>query len=499
MSPNNGQNGQQVAPTTWTEPPWCGWIETTGDALLILEAARRGLIPRVTRRLVDSERKMISSGSVFVFDEDESGIKRWTDGFFWSPSRILGNFLLYRETDKKTSGRGRGASSAGGGENSLDDEGNTLSRPRDGNHISSDRARERNLMGSLTNNPKFKTDGLMKKTFSLSIGGVAQHLISYYRVEDVENGRLRSPSSLPELASLSISPEYLDKTHFRNPPKVEVGPDGVPRYRGEADDVETGLGNGRSPNPPPLASGPPLLSEGVVRDTRGANANTGKRRFEPYTPAGPSSSKRSRKRSSFSEEDQTPSPVVAPPVQAAPIPVTSEPATQVAAPVAPATTTPPTPHAPSTPLPSQPQSYPDSQSQSHTPPAPPNLSQVQPWYTYYSPHMYAYHHPSATAAPAQAASSPSPGTPSASAPSPSAANPTPAPAYPSGASGPPAVPYPYDPNSTAQQQQQVYYPYGYGYTAWPASYGYSAQQSTTAASGTEKPVASGDGATANPT
>src|SRR5271154_1155500 len=86
---------------TWTEPPWSGWVETTGDALLILEAARRGLIPRVTRRLVDSERKMISSGSVFVFDEDESGIKRWTDGFFWSPSRILGNFLLYRETDKR--------------------------------------------------------------------------------------------------------------------------------------------------------------------------------------------------------------------------------------------------------------------------------------------------------------------------------------------------------------------------------------------------------------
>ena len=73
----------------------------------------------------------------------------------------------------------------------------------------------------------------------------------------MENGRLRSPSSLPELASLDISPEYLDKTHFRNPPKVEIGPDGVLRYRGEADDIDTS-----SSLSGPLSSGPPLLTEG---------------------------------------------------------------------------------------------------------------------------------------------------------------------------------------------------------------------------------------------
>ena len=90
------------------------------------------------------------------------------------------------------------------------------------------------------------------QTFSLTIGGVAQHLISYYKIEDVEQGRLRPPSSLPELASLDISPEYLDKTHFRNPPKVEIGVDGIPRYRGEADDIDS------SPTliPAPLAALP---------------------------------------------------------------------------------------------------------------------------------------------------------------------------------------------------------------------------------------------------
>jgi len=297
---------QQASQTTWTEPPWSGWIETTGDALLILEAARRGLIPRVTRRLVDSERKMITSGSVFVFDEDESGIKRWTDGFFWSPSRILGNFLLYRETDKRGAGH-RGARSDSADDHQYNDgtrpDGHSLSRPKGETSSSGlDRHRERVLVGSLTNSYKFKSDGLMKKvralwllspfhvvltptplltlqTFSLTIGGVAQHLISYYKIEDVEQGRLRSPSSLPELASLDISPEYLDKTHFRNPPKVEIGVDGVPRYRGEADDID--------PSPSllaaPLSTGLPLLTDGRVSD--------GSKRGR-YNPYGSGSSKR---------------------------------------------------------------------------------------------------------------------------------------------------------------------------------------------------------------
>lgn len=163
-------------PSTWTEPPWSGWIETTGDALLILEAARRGLIPRVTRRLVDSERKMITSGSVFVFDEDESGIKRWTDGFFWSPSRILGNFLLYRETDKRGAGHRGARSDASASDINEQSQYNlegvklegSLSRSKaDDGGSGVDKHRERTLMGSLTNSYKFKPDGLMKKVRKL--------------------------------------------------------------------------------------------------------------------------------------------------------------------------------------------------------------------------------------------------------------------------------------------------------------------------------------------
>jgi len=133
------------------------------------------------------------------------------------------------------------------------------------------------------------------QTFSLTIGGVSQHLISYYKIEDVENGRLRCPSSLPELASLDISPEYLDKQHFRNPPKVEIGVDGLPRYRGEAD-IEDGSPTMLSAA---LSSGVPLLKS--VNDVPGPSKRG--KRYDPYSTGTP---KRARKRSKSGQNQATP-------------------------------------------------------------------------------------------------------------------------------------------------------------------------------------------------
>ena len=39
--------------------------------------------------------QLIHSGSIFTYEEGASEIKRWTDGVIWSPSRLLGNFLIY--------------------------------------------------------------------------------------------------------------------------------------------------------------------------------------------------------------------------------------------------------------------------------------------------------------------------------------------------------------------------------------------------------------------
>ena len=65
-----------------------------------------------------------------------------------------------------------------------------------------------------------------------------------------------------------ISPEYLDKTHFRQVPKIEVGPDGIPRYRGEAEEL-----------------GPVSQSRAASSSSKGAH------RYDPYAGA-PSSAKK---------------------------------------------------------------------------------------------------------------------------------------------------------------------------------------------------------------
>ena len=75
--------------------PFVGVVENTISALRLVRAAKLGLIPRIVRRLNDSERQqLIVPGAVLVFSVEESGIRRWTDGRLWSPSRIVGNFLV---------------------------------------------------------------------------------------------------------------------------------------------------------------------------------------------------------------------------------------------------------------------------------------------------------------------------------------------------------------------------------------------------------------------
>lgn len=82
-------------------PTFEGLVAPTFDSLLLFEACLSGQLDHVPRRPQERERQaLIKSSCVFIYEEHVSGIKRWTDGIFWSPSRILGNFLVYRELEK---------------------------------------------------------------------------------------------------------------------------------------------------------------------------------------------------------------------------------------------------------------------------------------------------------------------------------------------------------------------------------------------------------------
>ncbi|KAK0367594.1 Gti1/Pac2 family protein [Colletotrichum limetticola] len=155
-----------------------GFVRTPADAIKLFEACRLGLLPRVQRRLSEKERQSIRSGSVFVWDEREAGMRRWTDGKSWSASRVSGSFLTYREMEgKRGSGFGGGRRGAG-------------KTPDSG--CGSDEDQE-------DGEPEgygYKADGLMKQSFSITTStGQHLHLISYCSRPHPGSPELQQPST----------------------------------------------------------------------------------------------------------------------------------------------------------------------------------------------------------------------------------------------------------------------------------------------------------------
>ncbi|ETW82758.1 hypothetical protein HETIRDRAFT_315871 [Heterobasidion irregulare TC 32-1] len=199
--------------------PFIGFVDTTTDALRLIMAARQGVIPRITRRLNDAERRsMIRSGTVFVFSVEESGIRRWTEGLSWSPSRIVGNFLVYREVTERGSSRiapERRATPS------------TASASASNSPVQRHRSRSETSVGrSVEAVAAMKPNGLTKKTITVKVDGTDHHLVSYYREEDVHHGRLQRPTSRQDIMDINIPPEMVRATNFRHPPHIEIGADG---------------------------------------------------------------------------------------------------------------------------------------------------------------------------------------------------------------------------------------------------------------------------------
>ncbi len=221
-------------------PTWRGHIETTKDALLVFEACFNGTLAHCFRRPHDRERnQLIVSGNVFVYEEATSGIKRWTDGIPWSPSRILTNFLIYRQLNspfppgekKRATKRSQRPLKPGdpypaSSPNSTPttDESRPFSpeSPNPAIKAEEDKDANRGLVGSLVDSYEFKENGLLKKTMTVTVQSVQHHLVSYYSLDDAKYN-LKTPREDPALRDLQIRDTLLQQPKFKFPNLDDAG------------------------------------------------------------------------------------------------------------------------------------------------------------------------------------------------------------------------------------------------------------------------------------
>ncbi|KAJ2448076.1 Global transcription regulator sge1 [Coemansia sp. RSA 2336] len=247
-------------------------VMSTRDALTIFEACRRGILPQITRRLTESEKQQIAAGTIVVFDEKRAKMKRWTDGRMWTPSRIVGNFLMYRELDRKVQPNQQGIEEI----NRLVQQ----QQRRDEHGESMSPEFHSSNKGLFFRKPH----GLIKRTISLSVpddeaGFLSQtewktprthqqHLIAYFKAETCS--LLASPDDMEELHGLRLPLPVLRIQRFRRPIKIEMYDDAFYDVYDTEDEEEgkttlggeeagraaaaDGLFAGASGNPPTLPS-----------------------------------------------------------------------------------------------------------------------------------------------------------------------------------------------------------------------------------------------------
>jgi hypothetical protein len=225
------------------KPTWQGFLDTTKDAMTVVEAALQGRLSHISRRPHDKERaEMLTSGTILVYEENASGIKRWTDAVHWSPSRVMNNCLIYRQLvralkpdEKKTAlnpscgtkrkrkeSTGPTVTKTGENLNTSDDEFDSpvidsalAADAESTNKVYANFAQsltpdqQRRFCGSLIDSYEFKEGGLMKKTISVKYQGTHHHVISYYSLEDVVSGKLKRPFQDPKLSDIQPRPELL--------------------------------------------------------------------------------------------------------------------------------------------------------------------------------------------------------------------------------------------------------------------------------------------------
>ncbi|KAK9477767.1 Gti1/Pac2 family-domain-containing protein [Lipomyces japonicus] len=197
-----------------------GHVRTPLDAIILFEACRLGVLPRVQRRLSEKERLAIRSGSVFVWDEREAGMRRWTDGKSWSASRVSGSFLTYREMEGKRAGT-YGGPLVDSPPPSAPAHSSRKQSPSDANHgFDSDSDR----IDDGPDGYRYKADGLMKQSFSIQTSShLKLHLISYFSRHHAQQDDLVQPSRDPALKFIRIPKGMYPDATTSDPESVHAG------------------------------------------------------------------------------------------------------------------------------------------------------------------------------------------------------------------------------------------------------------------------------------
>lgn len=225
-------------------------VRTTQDAQAIFHAVHLQLLPMITRRLDNEERREIRSGCVYVWEERSPnaesiggvGIERWTDSRSWGPSRVRDEFLYYHERDRSPV------------ELEMASDSDTT------------------LTSHGPSPPRVRRKNLIKQTYSVlahtpTRGRRKWHLTAYYTNDSLD--KLRTIDDFPELASLHVPPgRYLSARSINKNPKLgpypshATGPFGVPGIGGQD----------RVPRLYRIQTRPPLLSCDNNTGHRGALA-----------------------------------------------------------------------------------------------------------------------------------------------------------------------------------------------------------------------------------
>ncbi|KAM3064633.1 Global transcription regulator sge1 [Clarireedia jacksonii] len=215
-------------------PTFQGHIASTHDALLLFEACLTGHLNYVARRSHDREgSSLIKSGNVFYIRralvryqkmdrwrtmEPKSGTRKLP-----CVSRTEASFYTGREKESnkrnKRSPRISKAQEPYGRPGSVLESGYGFSSNNrsfdQSNSGNLNKETERSLIGSLVDSYGSKEDGLVKKTVSVTVGGVSHHLVSYYTVTDVISNKLSNPSKDPRFQNIVPRADLVTKQNFR--------------------------------------------------------------------------------------------------------------------------------------------------------------------------------------------------------------------------------------------------------------------------------------------